>query len=103
MGWFAKFDVFDLFFPDVALIALEIEVDGAFEGVVVDGVCKDADNLHGEFGSLVADGVEDAEVGNFHRVLLFYKFKIVYEYVGVTFPCATAADTVDEVSVGFAR
>ena len=23
------------------------------------GVCKDADNLHGEFGSLVTDGVED--------------------------------------------
>ena len=71
MGWFTKFDVFDFFFPDVALIALEIEVDGAFERVVVDGVCKDADNLHGEFGSLVTDGVEDAEVGNFHRVCVF--------------------------------
>lgn len=67
MGWFTKFDVFDFFFPDVALIALEIEVDGAFERIVVDGIGKDADNLHGEFGSLVTDGVEDAEVGNFHR------------------------------------
>lgn len=85
MGWFAKFDVFNFFFPYVALIALKIEVDGAFERVVVDRVGKDADNLHGEFGSLVADGVEDAEVGNFHWVCFsilrlgtshkFYPFK----------------------------